>query len=111
MSLNKQEFHVPALKPGPVPAQEEEVLQRAAPTRPNLTSFIFRHVKADTSNGGNALEPLVRAFLPFSAEQKQPLQRMARGRGEQTEQADVTPVIQIYPVFGLRNKYSAQNTL
>lgn len=30
---------------------------------------------------------------------------------EQTEQAVATPVIQIYPVFGLRNKYSAQDTL
>lgn len=91
-------------------------LQRAVPSRPNLTRCTFRRVKPELSNGGNTFEPLFRAFSPRLCRAKKKTKTASAENGdsgtrEQTEQAGVPPVIQIYPMFGLRNKYSAQNTL
>lgn len=65
---------------------------------------------------GTRLMQLFRAFSPrLCRAEKKPQPASAEngdgGTREQTEQAAVPPVIQIYPMFGLRNKYSAQNTL
>lgn len=64
---------------------------------------------------GTRLNRSSERFLPVSAERKKKKTASAEngdgGTREQTEQAAVPPVIQIYPMFGLRNKYSAQNTL
>lgn len=93
MSLNKQEFHMTALKPGPFPALAQEHSSALQPRRPNLTRFTFRRVKPELSNGGNTLEPLFRAFLPVSAEQKKnpSLFREWRRRYTRTNRAGSRP--------------------
>lgn len=63
---------------------------------------------------GTRLNRSSERFLLIFAERKKKTASADNGDGdtrEQTEQAAVPPVIQIYPMFGLRNKYSAQNTL